>query len=64
MNKNEIRCEFTVNADAFDETPIKKITGMRLIIAYENPQAYGYPEVCRWEQEFEFNIGQMRRKSL
>lgn len=64
MNKNEIRCEFTINVDAFEETPTKKIAGMRLVIAYENPQAYGYPEVCKWEQEFEFNIGQMRRKSL
>lgn len=63
MNKNEIRCEFTINADAFEETPTKKITGVRLVIEYENPQAYGYPEVCRWEQEFVFNLDSMRRKS-
>ena len=60
--QRQLHCEFTIDEDAFEETSTKKITGMRLIIEYENPQAHGYPEVCRWEREFEFHLDQMRRK--
>ena len=53
---NEIEVKFTIDSEAFKETPNKKISGVTLIIEYENPLAYGYPEVYHWSTEYEFDV--------
>ena len=53
--------ELSINKDAFLETPVKKISNVKLVIEYENPQAYGYPEVCHWLEEYKFDVNNIRR---
>lgn len=60
MDKNEVRCEFTIDADVFKETPTQKIKSIGFVVEYENPQAYGYPEVYRWKREFKLDVNKMR----
>ena len=60
-SNNEMVVEFSINKDAFLETPVKKISNVKLVIEYENPQAYGYPEVAHWTREYKFNINITRR---
>lgn len=40
-------CEFC------DENETKKIIEAKIIVKYENPEAYGYPEVAYWDEEYE-----------
>jgi hypothetical protein len=62
LNGKYIKVEFEIDRDAFTETPTKKIAGMTLVIEYDNPLAYGYPEVCHWSEEYEFDADMIRRK--
>ena len=62
QKEQQTNCQFTINSSALEETPTKKIVGIRLIVEYENPQAYGYPEICRWAQEFKIDQMLARRK--
>lgn len=62
MSGKEIKVEFNINSDAFSETPTKQISSVMLVIEYDNPKAYGYPEVCHWSEEYEFDVDEIRRK--
>ena len=53
---------FEIDDEVFTETPIKEITDITLVVKYRNPQAYGFPEVCRWSKEYGFNVEQIRRR--
>lgn len=60
-----IDVHFIIDANAFAETQTKKVSNVTLVVEYENPQAYGYPEVCAWNKEYEFSkfmIDELRRK--
>ena len=59
---HNIKVEFKIDSKVFTETPTKKISGVTLIIEYDNPQAYGYPEVCHWSEEYGFDVDEIRRK--
>lgn len=61
MSGNETKVEFTIDSKAFMETPNKKISNITLVIEYDNPKAYGYPEVCHWSEEYEFDVDELRR---
>ncbi|CEK34279.1 hypothetical protein UMC2_34901 [[Clostridium] sordellii] len=39
-------CEFC------NENETKKIIDIEVIIKYENPKAYGYPEVAYWDEKY------------
>ena len=54
--------QFGIDPNVFTETPTKKLANVILVVEYENPKAYGYPEVCRWEEEYEFDVEEIRRK--
>jgi hypothetical protein len=56
-----VTVNFDIDSEALTETATKRITGMKLVIEYENPQAYGYPEVCHWSKEYEFDVDKMRK---
>lgn len=58
-----IEVNFEINSEALTETATKKITGMKLVIEYKNPQAYGYPEVCHWSKEYELDVDEMRKNN-
>ena len=69
MNKitpeDTIWIEFSIDADALIETPTKRISDIKVVIEYENPQAYSYPDVAHWEDEYgfdKFGIDELRRK--
>lgn len=62
MSGNEITVQFNIDSKAFIETPTKKISNITLVIEYDNPQAYGYPEVCHWSEEYDFDVDEIRRK--
>ena len=53
---------FEIDDEVFAETPTKKIDDVTLSISYRNPQAYGFPEVCRWSKEYNFDVDQIRRE--
>ena len=53
---------FEIDDEAFTETPMKEIIDIALIVKYNNPQAYGYPEVCNWSESYSFNVEQIRRR--
>lgn len=57
-----VEVNFEIDSEALTETATKRIIGMKLVIEYENPKAYGYPEVCRWSKEYEFDVDKMREK--
>lgn len=56
-----VTVNFDIDSEALTETATKRITGMKLVIEYENPRAYGYPEVCHWSKEYEFDVDKMRK---
>ena len=63
MNET-INVTFNIPASALIETPTRSVADIKIIISYENPQAYGYPEVCCWSEEYGFMqevIDNMRR---
>lgn len=62
MKSKEIKVEFTIDQDVFTETPTKKISNVILVVEYENPQSYGYPDVWHWSEEYNFDVGEIRRK--
>ena len=62
MTSKEIKVEFTIDQDAFTETPTKKISNVILIVEYENPQSYGYPDVWYWSEEYNFDVDKIRSK--
>lgn len=35
-----------------DENENKKVTNFKIIVEYENPYAFGYPEICNWHETF------------
>ena len=49
-----INVTFNIPASALIVTPTRNVTDIKIIISYENPQAYGYPEVCQWSEEYGF----------
>lgn len=59
-----ININFNIPASALIETPTRSVADIKIIISYENPQAYGYPEVCCWSEEYTFSkdaINNIRR---
>ena len=49
---------------ALIETPTSHIRDIKITIYYENPKAYGYPEVSYWSKEYCFtkeSIDDVRR---
>ena len=62
MTNNDITVTFNIDSKAFTETPTKKISGVTLIVEYDNPKTYGYPEVYHWSEEYEFDVDEIRRK--
>lgn len=42
--------------DLFNETATRKITNVDLVIRYENPLAYGFPERCFWEETYSIDL--------
>ena len=61
QNKTTI-VQFDIDSKVFMETPSKRITNMTLVIEYDNPQAYGYPDVWSWTEEYKFDVDKIRRK--
>lgn len=55
-----MKVEFDIDKKAFIETPNKQISRVVLCIQYDNPTAYGYPEVSRWVEEYDFDIEKIR----
>lgn len=53
---------FAINDDAFKESETQKISNVYLVIKYNNPQAYGYPEVVNWEKVYSFDVNILRRQ--
>ena len=62
MSGNNITVEFEIDSKVFTETSTKKISSVVLVVEYDNPKAYGYPEVCHWSEEYEFDVDEIRRK--
>lgn len=62
MSGKNIKVEFQIDSDVFIETPTKRISNMILVIEYDNPKAYGYPDVYHWSEEYEFDVDEIRRK--
>lgn len=59
-----INVTFNIPTSALINTPTRKLTDIKIIISCENPQAYGYPEVCCWSEEYTFSkdaINSIRR---
>lgn len=55
---------FELPKSALIETPNSKVRDIKITIYYENPKAYGYPEVSYWSDEYSFTteaIDNMRR---
>lgn len=57
-----MKVEFTIDEEAFQESDTKKLKNVYLTIEYENPQAYGYPEVAYWSKEYKFDMNEIRSK--
>lgn len=45
----------------FKKAKIKKVV---ITFTYENPQAYGYPEVCNWDKSYVTNACPMCHRIL
>ena len=55
---------FQLPKSALIETPKQRVTNITVTVSYENPSAYGYPEVSYWSKEYCFtkeSIDDVRR---
>ena len=57
-----MKVEFDISPEAFREAPNKQISRITLCIQYDDPTAYGYPDVTRWVDEYDFDIEQVRKQ--
>ena len=53
---------FTINNDAFKESETQKISNVYLVLEYDNPQAYGFPEVAHWKKTYSFDMNNLRKQ--
>lgn len=37
------------------ENKFEKLKGIKIIYEYENPEAYGYPEIVNWNRTYDTN---------
>jgi hypothetical protein len=57
----DLEVTFRTDKKVFEETPTRKIKSVILTIEYENPLAYGYPEVCHWCDSYSFDPKNFKR---
>ena len=57
-----MKVEFDISPEAFKETPNKQISRITLCIQYDDPKAYGYPDVARWVEEYDFDVEEVRKQ--
>jgi hypothetical protein len=49
-------CADADNCEYCEENDTAEIEGIDIIYHYHNPNAYGYPEICRWKETYHANF--------